>query len=115
LGFLSLAGITLLSMYLLGLVMALTMAWVFKKTLLKGAAPLFIMELPPYKMPSLKSVLLQMWERSKLFLKNAGTIILGVSIVLWFLATYPRLENVSPAEQLKHSFVGRVSSAERDK
>ncbi len=115
LGFLSLAGLTLLSMYLLGLVMALAMAWLFKKTLLKGAAPLFIMELPPYKMPSLKSVLLQMWERSKLFLKNAGTIILGVSIVLWFLATYPRLENASPvedstrrAEQLKQSFVGRA-------
>lgn len=108
LGFLSLPALTLLSMYLLGLVMALSMAWLFKKTLLRGAAPLFLMELPPYKLPSLKSVLLQMWERSKLFLKNAGTIILGVSIILWFLATYPRVEGVTPAEQLQHSFVGKA-------
>lgn len=107
-GFLSLAGITLLAMYLLGLFMALTMAWLFKKTLLKGAPPLFIMELPPYKLPSLESILRQTWERSKLFLQKAGTIILGVSIVLWFLASYPRLEGVGPSEQLKHSFVGKA-------
>jgi ferrous iron transport protein B len=107
LGFLSLAGLTLLSMYLLGLVMALTMAWLFKKTLLKGAPPLFIMELPPYKLPSLTSILLQMWERSKLFLQKAGTIILGVSIILWFLATYPKSEG-TPAERLEHSFIGRA-------
>lgn len=105
LGFLSLPGLTLLSMYLLGLGTALTMAWVFKKTLLKGAPPLFIMELPPYKVPSLRSILLQMWERSKLFLQKAGTIILGVSIVLWFLASYPKTEG-TPAEQLEKSFVG---------
>lgn len=104
-GFVSLPGVTLLSMYLLGLVMALGMAWLFKKTLLKGAAPLFIMELPPYKLPSLRSILLQMWERSKLFLQKAGTIILGVSIVLWFLATYPKSEG-TPAQQLEKSFVG---------
>ncbi len=107
LGFLSLAGLTLLSMYLLGLVMALTMAWLFKKTLLKGAAPLFIMELPPYKLPSIKSISLQMWERSKLFLRNAGTIILGVSIILWFLGTYPKSEG-TPSQQLENSFIGRA-------
>jgi ferrous iron transport protein B len=108
LGIFSLSGITLLSMYLLGLVMALVMAFFFKKTLLKGAAPLFIMELPPYKLPSLKSILMQMWERSRLFLQKAGTIILGVSIILWFLASYPKLEGATPSEQLKHSFVGRA-------
>ncbi len=108
LGVFSLAGITLLSMYLLGLVAALAMAWLFKKTLLKSATPMFIMELPPYKMPSLKSLLLHMWERSVLFLKKAGTIILGVSIILWFLASYPRLDNATSAEQLKHSFAGQA-------
>ena len=108
LGVFSLAGITLFSMYFLGLVAALLMAWLFKKTLLKGPPPVFIMELPPYKIPSLKSILMHMWERSLLFLKKAGTIILGVSIVLWFLATYPKLENVTPSEQLEHSFVGRA-------
>ena len=108
LGIFSLPGLTLVSMYLLGLIAALTMAWLFKKTLLKSETPAFIMELPPYKMPSLKSVFLQMWERSALFLKRAGTIILGVSIVVWFLATYPKTENVSASQSLDQSFAGRA-------
>ena len=106
LGVFSLPGLTLVSMYLLGLTAALAMAWLFKKTLLKSETPAFIMELPPYKMPSLKSVMLQMWERSGLFLKRAGTIILGVSIVLWFLATYPKTDSPSPSERLDKSFAG---------
>jgi len=89
-GFLKLAGLTMLGMYLLGIVMALVMAWVFKKTLLKGEAPLLIMELPPYKRPLLRVVLRHMWDRGKLFLRRAGTVILGINILLWFLATYPR-------------------------
>lgn len=108
LGIFSLPGLTLLSMYLLGLTMALLMAWLFKKTLLKGAPPLFLMELPPYKLPAFRSILLQMWERSKLFLQKAGTIILGVSIILWFLASYPKVDGATPAEQLQNSFVGRA-------
>lgn len=107
-GVFSLPGLTLLAMYLLGLTMALAMAWLFKKTLLKGAPPLFIMELPPYKLPSWRSILLQMWDRSRLFLERAGTIILGVSIILWFLASYPKVEGATPAEQLQKSFVGRA-------
>ncbi|MBM2839959.1 MAG: Ferrous iron transport protein [Bacteroidetes bacterium] len=108
LGVFSFAGVTLLSMYLLGLVAALAMAWLFKKTLLRSGTTVFIMELPPYKFPSLKSLMLQMWERSLLFLKKAGTIILGVSIILWFLASYPRLENATPSERLAHSFAGKA-------
>jgi ferrous iron transport protein B len=89
-GFLGFRGLTMLAMYLLGIVVALLMAWLFKKTLLKGATPMLIMELPPYKQPVPKVVLRHMWDRSKLFLKRAGTVILGINIVLWFLATYPR-------------------------
>jgi ferrous iron transport protein B len=107
-GIFSLPALTMFSMYILGLVAALTMAWLFKKTLLRSATPVFIMELPPYRLPSWRSVLLQMWERSFVFLKSAGTFILGVSIVLWFLASYPRLENATPADQLKHSFAGKA-------
>jgi ferrous iron transport protein B len=108
LGLFSYAGITLLSMYLLGLVAALTMAWVFKKTFLRGTPPAFLMELPPYKLPSLRSVLYQMWERASSFLKRAGTIILGASILLWFLASYPKLEHATRAQQLNYSFAGRA-------
>lgn len=89
-GFLGLRGLTMLAMYLLGIVVALLMAWIFKKTLLKGETPMLIMELPPYKRPLLRVVLRHVWERAKLFLTRAGTVILGISIVLWFLATYPR-------------------------
>ena len=90
LGFLKLPGLTMLSMYLLGIVVALLMAWLFKKTLLKGETPMLIMELPPYKRPLLRVVVRHMWDRSKLFLRRAGTVILGINILLWFLATYPR-------------------------
>ena len=90
LGFLKLAGLTMLAMYLLGIVVALLMAWLFKKTLLKGETPMLIMELPPYKRPLVRVVLRHMWDRSKIFLRRAGTVILGINILLWFLATYPQ-------------------------
>lgn len=83
-------GLTLLMMYLLGIAGALGMAWVFKKTFLRGEPPMLILELPPYKRPMLGAVLRQMWDRSRLFLRRAGTVILGINILLWFLATYPR-------------------------
>jgi ferrous iron transport protein B len=89
-GFFRLQGLTMLGMYLLGVIGALAIAWLFKKTLLRGEPPLLIMELPPYKRPLPRIVLRHMWDRSKVFLKQAGTVILGVNIILWFLATYPR-------------------------
>ncbi len=91
--------------------MALLMAWVFKKTLLKSETPAFILELPPYRMPSPRSVLLHTWEQAWAFLKRAGTFILGVSIVLWFLATYPKSDHATPAGQLGHSFAGQAGKA----
>jgi len=95
LGFIGLPALTLFSMYLLGVVVALFMGFLFKKTLLKGEPPMLIMELPPYKRPLLRQVLRHMWERSKLFLRRAGTVILGVSILLWFLQTYPKSPEIS--------------------
>jgi ferrous iron transport protein B len=94
LGFLRLPGLTMMGMYLLGIVVALAMAWVFKKTLLRSEAPLLILELPPYKRPLARVVLRHMWERSKVFLQRAGTVILGINILLWFLATYPKATEV---------------------
>ncbi|HXX63456.1 MAG TPA: ferrous iron transport protein B, partial [Bacteroidota bacterium] len=111
LGVFSLAGITMFSMYFLGLSMALLMAWIFKNSLLRGAPPVFIIELPPYHVPSIRSLLQLMWERSRLFLRQAGTVILGASIVLWFLATYPKTGADTPAENLNRSFVGMAGHA----
>ena len=107
-GFWNLQGIVMVSMYLLGIFTALVMAWLFKKTILRGRTPDFILELPPYRLPSFKSLLLQMWERALLFLRRAGTIILGASLVLWFLATYPKTDSAAPSERLAHSFVGQA-------
>jgi len=118
LGFLKLAGLTLLAMYLLGLGVALLMAWLFKKTLLKGETPMLIMELPPYRRPLLRQVLRHMWDRSKLFLRRAGTVILGINILLWFLATYPRTDvkslnrsNVESAKQSTGSTIQRFNDS----
>src|SRR6266436_4702831 len=94
-GFLKLTGLTMLSMYLLGIIVALLMAWLFKKTLLKGETPMLIMELPPYKRPLLRVVVRHMWDRSRLFLRRAGTVILGINILLWFLATYPHNKQIT--------------------
>ncbi len=93
-GFFKLGGVTMLGMYLLGIVVALLMAWIFKKTLLKGETPMLIMELPPYKRPVVLVTLRHMWDRAKQFLTRAGTVILGISIVLWFLATYPKSSKI---------------------
>ncbi len=111
LGFLSLSGLTLLAMYLLGTVVALLMAWVFKKTLLKSATPMLIMELPPYKHPVPKVVLRHMWDRSKMFLRRAGTVILGINIILWFLATYPKHPEIAGDFDVKRESVKREAAA----
>lgn len=105
-GFFGVQGLTMLAMYLLGIVMALAMAWLFKKTLLKGEAPLLIMELPPYKKPVTRIVLRHMWDRSRVFLRRAGTVILGISILLWFLASYPR------SSRLEQEFAVKRQAAE---
>jgi ferrous iron transport protein B len=94
-GIVGLRGLTMLAMYLLGTIMALVMAWILKKTILKGEPPLLIMELPPYKRPVLSVTARHVWDRSKMFLQRAGTVILGISILLWFLSTYPRNPELS--------------------
>jgi ferrous iron transport protein B len=99
----------MLLMYALGTSAAFGFAWLFKRTLLKGEPPLMIMELPPYRLPRVRDVLLQMVERGGLFLRRAGTIILGISIVLWFLSAYPKApEGATAQAQMAHSFAGQA-------
>ena len=82
-------GAILLSIYVLGIVVALIVAAILKRTLFKGLSTPFVMELPTYKVPSVKGVLLHTWEKVKGFLRKAGTIILACSIVLWALSIFP--------------------------
>ena len=88
-------GMVLTGMYALGIVGALGMAWFFKRTLLKGEPPPLLLELPPYRRPVASVILRHMWDRSRLFLRRAGTVILGINILLWFLVTFPRDASVT--------------------
>lgn len=105
---------TLVMMTLWGLswATALCAAWVLRKTLIRGEQTPFVMELPPYHVPILRSVLRHTWERTWLYIKKAGTIILAINIVLWAFMYFPRpTRDVSPAEALAHSYAGRVGLA----
>ena len=83
-------GLTLMGLYFLGTGAALLSAAVFKRGLLRGASLPFYLELPPYRLPRPSDIALGVWDRAKLFLRRAGTIILAVSVVLWFLLNLPR-------------------------
>ena len=97
-GILGLQGLVLLSMYAVGTIVAICMAWLLKKTLLRGETPPFVMELPTYKMPSARTVGYRMAERGWAFLARAGTVIFAVTIVVWALTYYPRSEEKVAAE-----------------
>ncbi len=106
--------------YMIGIALAVVLAKLLRSTLFKGEVAPFVMELPPYRMPTIKGTLIHMWERAWMFLRKAGTIIVGISIVLWALTSYPKL----PAEQvpqeqprkaaqmqLSHSVAGQIGHA----
>jgi ferrous iron transport protein B len=117
-GLFDLQGLTMLAMYLLGTVSALLVAAVFKRTLLRGPMRPMILELPPYRLPSVRTLAISVAQRAKLFLRRAGTVILALSVVLWALATYPKVSvdaGASPEarqeQQLEYSALGRVGHA----
>jgi ferrous iron transport protein B len=91
-GFVPVGVLLMLSMYMLGIVVAIVVAWVLKHTILKSPPPPLVLELPPYRVPSLVNVLYTCRTRSWLFVKRAGTVILTISILLWALMTFPRSE-----------------------
>ncbi len=100
------AGTVIWSLYVLGIALAIMMGLIFKKTLFRGEAPMFIMELPPYRMPSLRSLCVHTWEKGKHFLIKAGTYIFAVSIFVWFLLNTPW-----GVEDKKDSYLGQAGQA----
>jgi len=129
------AGNVLFSLYLLGIVVAIIMAKIFRRFLLKGPAAPFVMELPPYRVPTIKGLLIHMWERGAVYLKKAGTIIFAGCVLVWFLSNFPwnpqyskdydalieqakdnkemviQLENEKAAEKLEKSYAGKLGRA----
>ena len=89
------ASFVLISIYTLGIVVAIVMAKIFKTFLFKKDETPFVMELPPYRMPTLRSIIRHMWDKGEQYLKKMGTIILVASIVIWFLGYFPRNVNYS--------------------
>ncbi len=110
-GFISLGAVLILAMYILGIIVAIVIAWILKHTLLKAPSPPFVMELPPYRIPDLGNVGHALFTRCSIFLKRAGTVILSISILLWALAAFPRASSNSPdaaSVQIQNSFAGRA-------
>lgn len=101
----------LLGLYGLGTFGIFGFAWLFNRIFRRQPHGHSVMELPTYKAPSLKAILMHMWERSWIFIRRAGTIILGISILLWAAETYPKSEGAAPAEQLEQSMAGRLGHA----
>jgi len=82
-------GLVVFSLYMLGIIVAIIMGLIFKHTMFKGLSAPFVMELPPYRLPTIKGALIHMWERGSLFLKKAGTIIFGIIVIIWLLSSLP--------------------------
>jgi len=106
--------------YLIGIALAVVCAKILRLTVLKGETTSFVMELPPYRMPTLKALCIHMWQRGWIFLKRAGTIILGISIILWAAMSYPKPSRQSLAGlnsqqlqqvRLESSVIGRIGRA----
>lgn len=106
-------------MYVTGILVAVVAAFILRRTMFKGPSGIFLMELPPYRMPTMRGLLIHMWERSWEYLKKAGTILLAISIVLWAMTTYPKpteemlagLDDEQAVQvELRHSFSGRLGT-----
>jgi ferrous iron transport protein B len=85
----AIAGNIIFSIYFIGIIFAIIMAKVLRATRFKGELEPFVMELPPYRIPTFKGVFIHTWERTWMYLKKAGTIILAISVLMWFLFTFP--------------------------
>lgn len=90
-------GLVVFAMYAIGVILAIILAWIFRKKLLPGESGHFVMELPPYRLPTITGVLAHAWEHAKAFLTRAGTIIFGAVVIIWFLNYFDVLDNVGRA------------------
>ncbi|MCA9225234.1 MAG: ferrous iron transport protein B, partial [Planctomycetales bacterium] len=109
-GWLGLQGLTMFGAYFVGIFAAIVVALVLKKTVLKGETPPFVMELPSYKFPSPRTVLLRIVDRGWAFVRRAGTLILAVSVLVWAAAYFPRDPNIE--QQVRDKYAAEVESLE---
>ena len=98
----------LFSMYLIGIMFSIIMAKLLSRLVVKGESTPFVMELPPYRMPSMKSVWRHTWEKGKQYLKKMGTTILVASIAVWALSYFPHHDELSEEQQMEISYIGQI-------
>lgn len=105
------SGLVVFSLYLLGLLFAIASGVLLKKLVFKGEPAAFVLELPPYRLPTLKNISLHVWEKVRGFFVKAGTLILAMSVLLWFLQSFGWQDGVVMVEQAGDSFLGAVGGA----
>ncbi len=106
------SSLILLSLYITGILLAVILARLFSKVLIKGEDTPFVMELPPYRMPTMKAILRHTWEKGEQYLKKMGGIIMIASIIIWFLGYYPNHNGFKTvAEQQENSYIGQIGKA----
>lgn len=110
-GVFNLQGLVLFSLYVAGVVAALLVAVVLKRTALRASHHPLLLELPEYHLPSARNLLIGLWERARIFLRRVGTIILSLMVVLWFLGSYPAPPAGSTMPAIYHSFAGMIGRA----
>jgi ferrous iron transport protein B len=106
LGILNLRGVVLFALYLAGILSALAVAFVLKRTTMRGENPPLLLELPEYRWPNVRNLLLGLWERTRIFLTRVGTIILALMVVLWFLASFPAPPAGATGPAIQYSVAG---------
>ena len=106
------SGIVLMGLYLTGIILAVLVARLLSRTVMRGDETPYVMELTPYRRPAWKVIFKHTWDKGYEYLKKMGGVILVASIVVWFLGYYPRSEQyATPAEQQEHSYIGRIGKA----
>jgi ferrous iron transporter FeoB len=109
------AGAAFVACYALGAVAGLLTALLARRTVLRGPARPLVMELPPYRVPALRNALLVTWDRALVFLRNAGTTILAISVVMWWLSAFPRNDGADARAQQAGSFAGQLGVRTRER
>jgi ferrous iron transport protein B len=110
-GIFNLRGLTLFGLYVAGVLSAMAVAWVFKRVWMKSRYQPLMLELPPYRMPSLRNLGLGLWERARIFVKRVGTIIFSLMVLLWFLSTYPGPPPDATGPAIQYSLAGQLGHA----
>ncbi|MBP2297427.1 ferrous iron transporter B [Azospirillum picis] len=110
-GLVGLQGLVMFTLYAAGILSALAVAFVLKRTVFKGAREPLLMELPSYRLPSARDVLLGLFERARIFLARAGTVIFAIMILLWFLGTFPAAPDGATGPAIDYSFAGMLGHA----